>query len=79
MSIVVDLEMSDTEYLELLTQGRNPVCEHIYTQQLSGYGFSLTEARQLAPLFEKVDCSIAEKIAVNCALKQLWNHLIKLA
>jgi hypothetical protein len=78
MEIVVDLEMSDTEYLELLTQGRNPVCEQIYTQQLSNYGFSLTEAQQLAPLFEKAECSIAEKIALNQALKQVWNHLIKL-
>jgi hypothetical protein len=78
MPIVVDLEMTDTEYLERLTQGRNPVREQIYAQQLLGYGFSLTEAQRIAALFEKTDCSIAEKIAVNRALKQVWKHLTKL-
>lgn len=79
MSIVVDLEMSDIEYLELLTRGRNPVHEQIYTQQLISYGFSLTEAKQVAPLFDQPHCSISEKIAVNQALRQVWNHLIKMA
>lgn len=79
MSIVVDLEMSDIEYLELLSQGRNPVHEQIYAQQLICYGFSLTEAKQVAPLIEKPNCSIAEKIAANQALKQVWNHLTKMA
>jgi hypothetical protein len=79
MSIVVDLEMSDIEYLELLSQGRNPVHEQIYAQQLTCYGFNLTEAKQVAPLIEKSNCSISEKIAVNQALKQVWNHLTKMA
>jgi len=77
--IVVDLEMSDIEYLELLAQGRNPLHEQSYTQQLIHFGFNLTEAKQIAPLFEKKEASIAEKIAVNCALKQVWNRLIKMA
>ncbi|MBE9009746.1 hypothetical protein IQ250_05965 [Pseudanabaenaceae cyanobacterium LEGE 13415] len=78
-SIVVDLEMSDVEYLELLANGRNPVQEQSYTQQLICFGFDLIEAKQLAPLFDKKESSIAEKIAVNRALKQVWNRLIKLA
>lgn len=78
-SIVVDLEMSDLEYLTLLTQGRNPIHEQSYTQQLIRFGFDLTEAKQVAPLMDKKEASIAEKIAVNCALKQVWNRLIKMA
>ncbi len=77
--IVVDLEMSDSEYLELLVQGRNPILEQSYLQQLISFGFDLTEAKQIAPLFEKKECSIAEKMAVNRALKQVWNRLIKMA
>lgn len=79
MSIVVDLEMSDTEYLELLTCGRNPVHEQVYTQQLIGYGFTQTEAKQVAALFDQPYCSISEKIVVNQALRQVWNHLTKMA
>lgn len=78
-SIVVDLEMSDIEYLELLTQGRNPIQEQSYTQQLVCFGFDLTEAKQIAPLFDQQESSIADKIAVNRALKQVWNRLIKMA
>ncbi|MBD1825405.1 hypothetical protein H6F51_23325 [Cyanobacteria bacterium FACHB-DQ100] len=78
-SIVVDLEMSDIEYLELLAQGRNPLQEQSYTQQLICFGVELTEAKEIAPLFDKKDTSIAEKIAVNRALKQVWNRLIKMA
>ncbi len=76
--IVVDLEMTDAEYLELLMQGRNPLYEQSYTHQLISFGFDLTEAKQIAPLFEKKETSIAEKIAVGHALKQVWNRLIKM-
>lgn len=78
-SLVVDLEMSDIEYLELLAQGRNPLQEQSYTQQLICFGVELTEAKEIAPLFDKKDTSIAEKIAANRALKQVWNRLIKMA
>lgn len=76
--IVVDLEMSDNEYLELLMQGRNPIHEQSYTHQLIGFGFDLIEAKQIAPLFAKKDTSIAEKIVVNHALNQVWNRLTKM-
>jgi hypothetical protein len=78
-SVMVDLEMSDTQYLELLAQGRNPIQEQSYTQQLIGFGFNLTEAKEIAALFDQKETSIAEKIAVNRALKQVWNRLIKIA
>ncbi|BAU13206.1 hypothetical protein LEP3755_37450 [Leptolyngbya sp. NIES-3755] len=77
-SIVVDLEMTDIEYLELLAQGRNPIQEQSYAQQLICFGFDFTEAKQIAPLLDKQESSIAEKIAVNRALKQVWNRLTKM-
>lgn len=75
--LVVDLEMSDTEYLDLLVQGRDPVREQSYTKELIAYGFTLTEAREIAPLFDKTKCSIAENILVNQALKQVWKTLTR--
>ncbi len=74
-ALIVDLELSDTEYLELLSQGRNPVREQQYVHELVGYGFSPDHAKQVAPLFDKKECAIAEKILVNRALKQIWQQL----
>lgn len=34
MSEIIDLEMSDEEYLELVAQGRDPVSEKLYERQL---------------------------------------------
>lgn len=76
--LVVDLELSDTEYLNLLAQGRNPVREQQYVHELVSYGFTIAQARQVAPLFDKEECAIAEKILVNQALKQIWQKLTKL-
>jgi hypothetical protein len=74
---VVDLEMSDTEYLNLLSQGRDPVKETLYIQELTAFGFTSDYTQQVAPLFDKPDCTIAEKILVNRTLKQIWKQLIK--
>jgi len=43
--IVVDLGMSDIEYLELLTQGRNSIHEQSYTQQSQ----SITPSNTITP------------------------------
>jgi hypothetical protein len=69
--------MSDTEYLDLLSQGRDPVREQSYAQELIAYGFTLTEAKEIAALCDKQPCSIAEKILVNRALKQVWKTLTR--
>ena len=74
---VIDLEMSDIEYLNLLSQGRNPVQEQTYVSELVAYGFTLGEAKKVAPLFEKKECSISEKILVNRALKRIWVTLTR--
>jgi hypothetical protein len=78
--LIVDLGMSDTEYLELLAQGRDPVKafrDKVYEMELVAYGITIDEAQQIAPLLEKKYCSIAEKILVNRALKQIWQRLTK--
>jgi hypothetical protein len=74
-TLIVDLKLSDTEYLELLSQGRDPVREQQYVHELIGYGFSVDQAKQAASLFDKKDCAIAEKILVNQILKQIWQQL----
>ena len=76
---VIDLEMSDMEYLQLLAQGIDPVktyCDQSYQTILMNYGLPTAEAQTVAPLFDKVGCSIEEKILVNQTLKRLWQQLI---
>lgn len=77
--IVVDLQMSDTEYLELLAQGRDPVREQFYARELIAYGYTLAEAQRFAPLFDKPNCSIAERIMISRVLKQIWKRLLRSA
>lgn len=76
--IILDLGMSDTEYLQLLAEGRDPIREQAFEAELIRYGISPEEARQLAPLFEKLDCSVEEKIWVNRALRHIWRCLSQL-
>lgn len=76
--LVVDLRMSDTDYLEQLAQGYDPVKAYrnqSYQALLTSYGISTTTAAHVAPLIDKLDCSIEEKILVNQTLKRLWHHL----
>lgn len=76
--IVVDLGMSDIQYLELLANGENPIQtfhHQAYEAALLCYGIPASQACQIAPLFEKSDCSIEEKISVNQALRHIWQWL----
>jgi hypothetical protein len=78
--LVIDLGMSDTEYLDLLAQGTDPVKafrDKLYERELRGYGFAEAEAKAVAALLEKSDCSISEKILVNGALRQVWKRLTR--
>jgi hypothetical protein len=72
---VVDLELSDREYLDLLAQGRDPVREQSYTKELIAFGFTNEYTTRVVPLFDKADGTIAEKILVNSTLKQIWQLL----
>lgn len=76
--VIVDLGMSDVEYLQCLAQGNDPVKKHrdiSYERALIKYGIPPMQAQQIAPLLEKLDCSIEEKIQVNQALKHIWHRL----
>lgn len=76
---IIDLGMSDEEYLELLAQGRDPVKEmrdQAYEQELLRYGISSEEARRVAPLLDQFHCSIEERILIARVLKQVWYRLI---
>lgn len=78
--LIIDLGMSDTEYLEWLAIGKDPVrvvWDKAYETELVGYRIMIDEARRVAPLLDKRDCSIAEKILVNRALKQVWKRLTR--
>jgi hypothetical protein len=77
--LVVDLGMSDVEYLELLAKGEDPVKrfrDQAYEVELLGYGISAEQARRTAPLIEKQYCSIEEKICINQTLWHIWAWLI---
>ncbi|XGV94550.1 MAG: hypothetical protein ACAF41_17560 [Leptolyngbya sp. BL-A-14] len=77
--LVVDLGMSDTDYLEQLAQGHDPVkayCNQSYQAALTGYGIPTATAAQIAPLIDKLDCSIEEKLLLNQAIRHIWHQLI---
>ncbi|MBW4473492.1 MAG: hypothetical protein KME45_24415 [Stenomitos rutilans HA7619-LM2] len=77
--LVVDLGMSDTDYLEQLAQGHDPVKAYrnqSYQTVLLSYGIPLATAAQITPLIDKLDCSIEEKMLVNQTLKHIWHQLI---
>jgi hypothetical protein len=76
---IIDLGMSDEEYLELLAQGRDPIKEmrdQVYEQELLRYGIASEEARRVAPLLDQFHCSIEERILVAKVLKQVWGRLV---
>lgn len=50
MTKILDLEMSDEEYLELVKQGRNPVLEKRLSRDLVKLGVSPQEAARLVNL-----------------------------
>ena len=76
---VIDLGLSDGEYLDLLSQGRDPVKEYSYVKELTAFGFTTDDITRVVPLFDKAEGTIAEKILVNRTLKYIWKHLINQA
>jgi hypothetical protein len=76
---VVDLGMSDIEYLEQLAQGHDPVKAYrnqSYQAVLTSYGISTATAAHIAPLIDKLDCSIEEKLLLNQTVRHIWHQLI---
>ena len=77
-TIIVDLAMSDNDYLQRLAYGCDPVKayhDQLYQTVLINYGLSAVAATAVAPLIDKLDCSIEEKLLVNQSLQYLWHKL----
>jgi hypothetical protein len=76
--VIVDLGISDIEYLELLANGEDPIQKfhnQAYEAALLCYGIPTSQACLVAPLLDKSNCSIEEKIWVNQTLRQIWEWL----
>lgn len=71
MPEILDLGMSDEEYLQLLAQGRNPVQEHLCARNLIRAGVPAAEAAHVACLLKKQHCSPEEDVAVQKAWQQV--------
>lgn len=71
MPEILDLGMSDEEYLQLIAQGRDPVQEHILAKNLVRAGVPAAEAYQVALLLKKLDCTSWEEALV----KQVWQRV----
>lgn len=70
---ILDINMYDYEYLQLVAQGRNPVQEKICERNLIRAGVSLEEAHQVAPLFKKPNCTTDEEALVRRVWRQVLN------
>lgn len=71
MPNILDLGMSDEEYLQLLALGRDPVREKICAQNLVRAGVSPEEAYLVAPLLKKLNRSPGEEALV----KRVWQKV----
>ena len=71
MCKILDLGMSDEEYLKLLAEGRDPIQEYFYTQNLIRAGISPEEAAQVACLSKKVERSPEEAALMTRILRQV--------
>ena len=56
MPEILDLGISDEEYLELIAQGRNPVQEQIRQRNLIRAGVSSEDAHQVVFLLKPPSC-----------------------
>lgn len=72
MCKILEVGMSDSEYLQLVDQGRDPVQEKICERNLIRAGVSPEEAHQAAPLFKKQKCSTEE----DALVKRVWKKVL---
>lgn len=71
MPEILDLGMSDEEYLQLVAQGRNPVQEHLCARNLIRAGVPAAEAAWVAQLLKKQCCSPEEEAVVQKAWQRV--------
>jgi len=68
---ILDLGISDEEYLQLIAQGRDAVQEQILTINLIRAGVPAVEAIQVTPLLKKARCSPQEEALI----KKVWQRV----
>jgi hypothetical protein len=68
---IIDLGMSDEQYLQLIAEGRDPVQEKICEKNLIQAGVPPAEAHQAAPLLKKPRCSTEEEAIVRSVWKRV--------
>lgn len=71
MPEILDLGMTDEEYLHLVEQGLDPVQEQIRAKNFIRAGVPALEAYQVAPLLKKLDRSPDESALVT----KVWQRV----
>lgn len=71
-SPIVDLGMSDIEYLQALNEGRDPRQEQVYERSLIAEGVEVADAKAVAPLIDKYPRLPEEQAIVT----NVWSQLI---
>ncbi|MDV2993215.1 MAG: hypothetical protein N4J56_002869 [Chroococcidiopsis sp. SAG 2025] len=71
MAEILDLGMSDEEYLQLTAQGRDPVQEQILVRNIIRAGVPAAEANRVAPLLQKLVRSPQEETLI----KKVWQQV----
>jgi hypothetical protein len=77
MSEIIDLEMSDEEYLQLIAQGRDPVMEKLYERQLIKLCTSLEQTDEvLSKLRRFRETAVEESVSIK-ACERFQNYLTR--
>lgn len=71
MPEILDLGMSDEDYLQYISQGRDPVQEQIRARNLIRAGVPPEEAWRAAPLMTKLERSSDEEVL----LAKVWQYV----
>lgn len=71
MPEILDLGMSDEDYLQYIAQGRDPVQEQIRARNLIRAGVPPEEAWRAAPLMTKLERSLDEEVL----LAKVWRYV----
>ena len=72
---IVDLQITDIEYVQALAEGRNPLQEKVFERTLLCAGIDPSDARRVAPLIDKKVRS-PEQQAVVKAVWSIWCVLL---
>ena len=72
MPEILNLGLSDEEYLQRIAQGRDPVQEYICEQNLIRAGVPPETAHEVAPLLKKSNHSSDEEALV----KRVWKRVL---